>query len=143
MTVLEHNWNLENVAGKEVAPTEAYYLELMPSGPQPVLAQESLVRELLTTIFNVVYHALSQGLEVRGNLSMSEICRNDEFDLLKKEMGCWLEEVNSFKMEKWNIENALLEKVVAMKVMTRSVVDLARIVILRETERDVFVKTNE
>lgn len=57
--------------------------------------------------------------------------------------GSFLGKVNVFKMEKEDLQKPLLEKDVAMKAMTWSVVDLVRAVTGMETKKSLSRKTTK
>lgn len=68
---------------------------------------------------------------------------NKEFEQLKEERDTLLEGLNAYKIEKTKLEKTLLENKVAMKPITRSLVDLERSVIRLETEMSLEMKTNK
>lgn len=80
MAVMEHDGSLANVKEQQITSAETDEWEAMPSGSRPWLTQDTLVGELLTPIPNLVHHALYQGLEVLGDVSVSENSQNDEFE---------------------------------------------------------------
>lgn len=53
---------------------------MAPFSLEPVLTQESLKRELLRPVTNVVQNALAQGLQVLNNVLVGENSRNEEFE---------------------------------------------------------------
>lgn len=63
-----------------------------------MLMPVSLIRKLPTPITNVVQGALAQSLELLGIPSVEENSRNEEFELMKDERDCFLENVNAYKM---------------------------------------------
>lgn len=71
----DEEWEDERKRG--VASTDTDHLKSMSSESQPLLARESLVAKLPTTIPNLVYHAFSQGLELLGEVPGSENSLND------------------------------------------------------------------
>lgn len=125
-TVTENDGNHENAEGEGSASTKTGDLEKMPSGFQPVRTQNPIVRMLPTPIPNKVHHSFAQGLDVQSDVLVGERSRDDEFERVEDESYCLLEELNTYKIEKENLENTLLEKRVVMKGMTQSLVDLER-----------------
>lgn len=67
------------------ATTTAEDLEVRPPRSQPMLAQESLIVELPTTIPNVVHYALAQGLEALDYLSVGNYSSHDAFEQVKED----------------------------------------------------------
>lgn len=103
------------------------------AGSQAVLTQKSLVDELPRSLSDLDHYALALDLEVLGDVWVGESSTIDEFERLKKKQQHFLEEGNDYKMETEKLETTLLEKEVAMKEMTLSVVDLGRTVNSLET----------
>lgn len=68
--MIEEDGNQANVGGARIEQTEMEDLEKIQSVSQPVLTQESLVRELLTSVPKVVHLALAQCLELMGDVLM-------------------------------------------------------------------------
>lgn len=84
MSVMEEERNRANVKQEGTASTKTDDLEAMPSGPQPVLTQKSLAKELPTAITNVAHIALTQGLEVLSDLFEGGNSNNKEFERVKE-----------------------------------------------------------
>lgn len=59
MTVMEEDGNQQNVEGVGAESTRTDDLEAIPSGAQPVLTQESLMKGLWTPLPNAVHHELA------------------------------------------------------------------------------------
>lgn len=70
--MMEKEGNQANVEQELIASTGTDDMKSMPSGPQPVLTQESLASELPTPILNLANNALDQGLEVLVNVLVGE-----------------------------------------------------------------------
>lgn len=85
MTVIEQDGSRPNVEGEGIASRETDTLEAMPPGLQPVVAQQSLSRELPRTIPSMVHQTLAQGLEVLDDVYIDERLLTDDFS--KKERG--------------------------------------------------------
>lgn len=64
---------------EEIVSTKTEDLEAMRSTLQPVLMQESLLRELPTPSLNVVHPASTKSFIVHGDVSVNENSRNDKF----------------------------------------------------------------
>lgn len=62
---------------------------------------------------------------------------------MKKKQDRFLGEVNDYKLKKVKLEKTLLKNEIAMKAMTRSVVDLVRDVYHLKTEKSFLMKRNE
>lgn len=97
--------------------------------------------ELPTSIASFFHQALAQGLEVLGSLSLGENSLNNKFELLEEEWNSLLEEVNVHNMEKEKLRKRLLDKEVALKVMTLFVVDWERSLNCLETKKTSLIKT--
>lgn len=57
----------------------------------------------------MVYNALTQGVEVLGDVSVKENSQNDKFERVKESHDRFLEEVKAYKMEMEGIEKTLLK----------------------------------
>lgn len=101
------------------------------------------MEELPTAIPNFVHHALTQVLEVLGEVSVIESSRNEIFERLKVERNRSLEALNAFEIEKGNVKKILLKKKVAMNAMMQSVLNLKRTVNRVQREKSLFMKTDE
>lgn len=100
MILTEDDGNQANVKEDEVVSSEMSDLDQMPSASQQVLAQESLVGEIPTTIPNVDRQVLTRHLEVMGDMSVGGISRNENVDGLEEKRDRLLEEVSDYQMEK-------------------------------------------
>lgn len=98
---------------------------------------------LLIHIPNMFHHALTQGLEVIGDVSVGGNSWNNDFERVKEERDCLLDEVGAYKMEKKKHEKTMLEKEVEMEAMTWSVMDSERPMNRLETEKSLLEKPNE
>lgn len=140
LTVIEDDGNRANVKGEAVASTDANNLQAMPSGSQPVLAQESLVGELQTIIPIAVHHPLYKGLQLLTGKSVGENSRNEEVERVRGKQDRLVEHVDAYNMEKKNLQKTLLKRGIAMKVMAGSVVDLKRIMNRLEPEKSLLME---
>lgn len=84
-----------------------------------MLTKEFLAGELPTPISNMVHDALSHDLEMLGDVSVDQSSRHEQFEEVKEELDCLLEEVNTYRRGKQKLEKRPEEKEVAMKAMTR------------------------
>lgn len=108
--MLEADENWANLEGKGTASTEMNDLEAMLSASQPVLTQELLVEDLSTPIPNTIDHALAQDMEVLSSVSAGKNFRNYDLKRVKKKRDRLPEEVNTYKMEKGELEKTFLGK---------------------------------
>lgn len=84
-TDMEENWNRANSEGKIIASMETGDIKSILSRSQPMLAQESIARELLTTTSIGHYYALAQCLEAQRDVSVSRSFRNEASEQVKEE----------------------------------------------------------
>lgn len=76
---------------------------------------------------DIVHASLAEGVEVLGNVSVGENSWKEEFERVKEEGDFLFKGVKSYKMEKGKFEKIQQGKEVALRAMTRSLVDLERI----------------
>lgn len=83
MTLTEEHESLPNVEEEGIASTDTDTLQVILSGWQPVLMQESFIVDPLTPMLNVVHQTLAQGLEALNDVLVAENSRNDRFERVK------------------------------------------------------------
>lgn len=121
-------------------------MEVMPFGSEPVPTPASHAGKLQTTKTNMVHYPPVQGLEVLVDVSECENFRSERLELVAVTWGSLLEELSAEKRVERKLENTLLElleKNIAMKAMTLSLVDLERSMTRPELENCLLVMTNE
>lgn len=138
MTLIEQQGNRASVKQEAMSLTETDSSEAMPSWSQPLLnAKVSCVK---ATDTGKNRDALAQNLQVLKNVMKGENSRSDEFQGMKEERYRLLEENNSCGMENKELKKKLLEKEVARKGMTVSLLDLERSVIFLETKKCLLMR---
>lgn len=83
-TMIEEEGNQANVDDETTSSTETDDLEPMQSRSKLALTQETFARKLPKSMKSVAYYALVQGLQVLRDMSVGEISRIKEFDLVKE-----------------------------------------------------------
>lgn len=139
----ERRWKPTDVHRERITSTKTDNLESMPPGSQPLLTQEALVRELPTSIPDVVHHARTQGLEVLGDFLEGENSRSDELEQAKEKLKRLSRDVIAYKMGNENLEKTLLQNEVETKAMPWFVVDFENIVRHLETEKCLLKNANK
>lgn len=92
MKLMEEERNRTNEEIEGASSTKTDDLVAVSSGSQPVVMQETLVKDIPTSILSVAHRALAQALKVPGDVAVSKNCRNDEFVRMKEKRDCLLEE---------------------------------------------------
>lgn len=97
------------------------------------------MKEVPTAKPNLVHHVLAQRLEILSDLSVGGNYRSNEFERVKKKEDLSLEEVLAHKTEIEKPEKTLVDKLVAMKTMTLSALELESTVIRLETKSSLLM----
>lgn len=124
------------------ASTATDDLEAILSGLQPVLAKVPVVGGLPKPIRDMIHNSFIRGSKVVVMCLYVRIPEIRSFKVCKIERSRLLKELHLYKMGKEKLENMPLEKRVAMKAMTWSLVDLVRIIHRPETKKSSMMKSN-
>lgn len=91
----------------------------------------------------MVHHSLANDMQVLGNASVGKNSQNDRLEVVETDRDRLSEEVKVSKMEKEKLAKTLLEKEVARKSLTRSVLNSESNVNRLETEESFLVRSNK